>query len=145
MPQLTVALVPAPDQIVVRLTGDADLSGVPLVSDSLARAAALGTRQVVVDVAGARFWDCTVLHALAVATRYLTGDGRACRIVGAPAATRRLIRLADMSHELELDGPVSAVPPSSPGRNPGRRPVADHAVPPGFRQALVSAGALPPY
>jgi len=143
MPQLSVALVPAPDQVVVRLTGDADLSGVPLVSDSLTRAAALGTRQVVVDVAGARFWDCTVLHALAVATRDLAGDGRACRIVGAPAATRRLIRLADMSDELELDGPVWAVPSSS-GRNPVRRPVADHGIPAVFRQALVSAGALPP-
>jgi anti-anti-sigma factor len=145
MPQLTVALVPAPDQVVVRLTGDADLSAVPLVSDALAQAAGLGTRQVVVDVASARFWDCTVLHALAAARRDLASDGRGCRIVGAPAATRRLIRLADMGDQLELDGPVTGVPPSSsPDRTPVRRPVADHAVPGPYRQALVSAGALPP-
>ena len=58
MPQLNVALVPAPDQVVVRLTGDADLSTAPLVADALTQAAGLRTPQVVVDLAGTRFWDC---------------------------------------------------------------------------------------
>ena len=51
MPLLNVALVPAPDQVVVRLTGDADLSTVPLLADALTQAAGLGTRDLVVDVA----------------------------------------------------------------------------------------------
>ena len=65
MPQLNVALVPAPDQVVVRLTGDADLSTAPLVADALMQAARLRTRQVVVDLAGARFWDASGLRTLA--------------------------------------------------------------------------------
>jgi anti-anti-sigma regulatory factor len=58
VPQLNAALVPAPDQVVVRLAGDADLSTAPTIAEALTRAAGLGTRQVVVDVAGAHFWDC---------------------------------------------------------------------------------------
>ena len=65
MPHLQTTLVRAPDQVVVRLTGDVDLSTAPLVADALAQAAELRTRQVVVDLAGARFWDCSGLHVLA--------------------------------------------------------------------------------
>ena len=146
MPQLNVALVPAPDQVVVRLTGEADLSTVPLVSDAMQQATGLGTRQLVVDVAGARFWDVAVLHVLADATRHLAADGRSCRIVGAPAATRRLIRLADMGEELDLDGPVSAVAETRPEEQavPARRRAA-RRVPAVFRTLpdLVAAGTRP--
>jgi anti-anti-sigma factor len=146
MPQLNVALVPAPDQVVVRLTGDADLSTVPLVSDALQQATGLGTRQLVVDVAAARFWDVAVLHVLADVTRQLVADGRGCRIVGAPAATRRLIRLADMGEELDLDGPVSAVAETRPEQEvvPARRRGARRA-PAFFRTLphLTTAGTRP--
>ncbi len=104
MPQLNAALVPAPDQVVVRLVGDADLSMAPLVADALSQAAGLGTRQVVVDVARARFWDCSVLHALAGFTRQLSAADRACRIVGALPETRRLIGMANLAGRLQLDG-----------------------------------------
>jgi anti-anti-sigma factor len=106
VPLLTVALVPAPDRIVVRLTGETDLSTAPLLTDELTRAAALGTRAVIVDVAGVRFWDCSGLHALVDLTAELSRAGRPVRIVGAGAQTRRLIAMADFSAELELDGPV---------------------------------------
>jgi anti-anti-sigma factor len=89
---------------VVRLVGDADLSMAPLVADALSQAAGLGTRQVVVDVARARFWDCSVLHALAGFTRQLSAADRACRIVGALPATRRLIGMANLAGRLQLDG-----------------------------------------
>jgi anti-anti-sigma factor len=106
VPQLTVALVPAPDRIVVRLTGETDLSTAPLLIDELVRAAAQGTRAVIVDVSGVRFWDCSGLHALADLTAQLRTAGRQCRIVGAGPATRRLIGMADFTAALELDGPV---------------------------------------
>lgn len=106
MPQLNVALVPAPDQVVVRVTGEADLSTAGLVTDALTQAAALGTESVVVDVAAARFWDCSALHALATFTTDLARAGRRCRVVGATAATRRLVVLADFATTLVLDGPV---------------------------------------
>ena len=122
MPLLTVALVPAPDRIVVRLIGEADLSTAPLLSDELARAAARGTRSVIVDVSAVRFWDCSGLHALADLTSELVDDGRQVRLVGAGRQTRRLIAMADFSAALELDGPV---PLSDLARGqPGRAPAA---------------------
>jgi anti-anti-sigma factor len=146
VPPLNVALVPGPDQVVVRLTGDADLSTVPLVADALAQGAGLGTRQVVVDVAGAHFWDCSGLRALAEFTSDLAASGRSCRIVGALAATRRLIGLADLTDHLVLDGPLPAQPvrPPVPARPAARarRPVGVHPVPVRGAQSPVAAGRL---
>src|SRR3954462_3779764 len=133
VPLLNVALVPAPDQVVVRLTGDADLSTIPLLSDALAQAAGLGTRDLVVDVAAARFWDSSALRALATVSSELGRAGRGCRIVGAGPAARRLIRAADLADSLELDGPVveraTPEPPATPLAEPPRRPAATRAEP----------------
>jgi anti-anti-sigma factor len=142
VPPLNVALVPGPDQVVVRLTGDADLSTVALLGDGLIQGAGLGTRHVVVDVAGAHFWDCSGLRTLAAFTGNLTAAGRSCRIVGALAATRRLLALADLTDRLVLDGPLPALPaqPAVPPRRgaPAHRPVSRHPVPVPVR------GAQPP-
>jgi anti-anti-sigma factor len=110
VPLLNVTLVPAPDRVVVRVTGDADLSTAALLTDALARAAALGTRHVVVDVAGARFWDCSGLHVLRACTAELRVADRSCRLVGAPRATRQLITAAFLTEHLVLDGPLSELP-----------------------------------
>jgi len=106
VPLLNVALVPAPDLVVVRLTGESDLSTAGQLTDALTQAAGLGTDAVVVDVAAVRFWDCSGLHALADFTADLATAGRQCRIVGATAATRRLVVLAGFAPALALDGPV---------------------------------------
>ncbi len=142
MPLLNVALVPAPDQVVVRLTGEVDLSSAPLLGDGLSQAGGLGTRQVVVDVAGARFWDLSGLYELTEFTADLAAEGRSCRIVGAPAATRRLIELAELTADLNLGGPLRELPASRPV--PLRRPVPGHAVRhrPG-QPGLVTAGGPP--
>jgi anti-anti-sigma factor len=129
VPLLNVALVPAPHQVVVRLTGEADLSSAPQLSDALVQAGGLGTRQVVVDVAAVRFWDLSGLYALIEFTADLAAEERSCRVVGAPAPTRRLIELAGLGAELNLDGPLRELPP--PVRpTPVRRPVPEHAVRP---------------
>jgi anti-anti-sigma factor len=149
VPQLNVALVPAPDQVVVRLTGDADLSTAPLVADALMQAARLRTRQVVVDLAGARFWDASGLRTLADFTRELAADGRACRIVGALPGMRRLIGMAGLADSLLLDGPLADRPrPTAAasaerrgrGRMPGRGPATGHPEPQPSAQPL-RAGA----
>ncbi len=122
MPPLTVALVPAPDRVVVRLTGECDLSTDPLLTRELGRAAALGTSAVIVDVSGVRFWDCSGLHALAGLTAELGTAGRQCRLVGAGPATRRLIGIAGFAGALDLDGPVQVS--RRPRRQPGYPPAA---------------------
>jgi anti-anti-sigma factor len=114
LPLLNVALVPGPDQTVVRLTGEVDLSSAGLLADALEQAGRLDAESVVVDAAQVRFWDCSGLHALADFTAELSRAGRRCRIVGATAATRRLIVLADFAPALVLDGPVH-LPAVTPG------------------------------
>ena len=146
MPLLNVALVPAPDQVVVRLTGEADLSSAPLLSDALTQAGGLGTRQVVVDVGSVRFWDLSGLYALTEFTADLAAEERSCRIVGAPAVTRRLIQLASLGGALNLDGPLRELPPST-RPTPSRRPVPEHAVRPrpvASELAAVGGGPLWP-
>jgi anti-anti-sigma regulatory factor len=131
---LNVALVPGPDQVVVRFTGDADLSTVPVITEALGHSAALGTRQVVVDLAAAHLWDLSTLHALVAFTGELAAADRSCRIVGALSATRRLIGLARLADRLVLDGPLppSARRPAGRPRQgmPARRPMSGHPVPP---------------
>jgi anti-anti-sigma factor len=130
VPQLTITLVPAPDQVVVRITGDSDLSTAPLIAEALRQAAGLGTRQIVVDLSGARIWDCSGLHALVTFTADLATAGRSCRIVGAPARTRQLISAARLTDALQLDGPLSPRPgPTSPDRPVGASTAGLTAVP----------------
>jgi anti-anti-sigma factor len=144
---LNVALVPGPDQVVVRFTGEADLATSPVISDTLGAAAALGTRQVVVDVATTKFWDVSGLHALVAFTAELTAADRSCRIVGASADTRRLIALARLGDRLVLDGPVPVPPRRAASRpRPGvapRRPPGGHPAPARGGQPPVAAGRLP--
>jgi anti-anti-sigma factor len=144
---LNVSLVPGPDRVVVRFTGEADLATSPVISEALGRAAALGTPQVVVDVATTKFWDVSGLHALVDFTGELSAADRSCRIVGAAADTRRLIALAGFAGDLELDGATPALPwgsvrPPRPGP-PARRPVGGRAAPAGGGQPPVTAGRLP--
>lgn len=106
MPLLSTTLVPGPHQVVVRFTGEVDLSTAGQVRDALRRAAEPGCARVVVDVAQATFWDCSGLHELAAFTEELTQSGRQCRIVRATPATRRLIGLANFAPLLHLDGPI---------------------------------------
>ena len=154
MPLLNVALVPAPAQVVVRLTGESDLSTAALLADALTQAAALGTDSVVVDVAAVTFWDCSGLHALSAFTAELSAAGRSCRLVGAPAATRRLIGAAVMTDNLVLDGPLPERPAPAPrqptegrpadGRTeaPARRPMSGRPVPARSGRATATALAV---
>ena len=140
MPHLQTAVVRAPDQVVVRLTGDIDVLAAPRLTRVLQEAAVAGRGAVVVDVAGARFRDCSGLQVLAVFTDVLIPAGRRCRVVGAPAVTRRLVRSAGLGERLELDGPVDqadphpAVPVPAPRTSsPGRRAVVPYPVRPARR------------
>lgn len=127
MPHLQIALVRAPDQVVVRLTGEADVSTARRLSAALAEAA-VGCRAVVVDVAGVRFRDSSGLETLALFTEALVPAGRRCRLVGAPAATRHLVRSSGLDGRLELDGPVDAAA--------GVRPPAPRIPAPACRAGL---------
>nr|WP_239522359.1 STAS domain-containing protein [Geodermatophilus sabuli] len=133
---MQVALVPAPDQVVVRVTGDADVSTVARLTGALEEAAALGTGRVVVDVAGTRFRDSSGLQALTAFTAALAPAGRQCRVVGAPPATRRLVRAAGLADRLELDGPLAGADPVRPLRAPAVTAPIPHLPAPPTRRAV---------
>ncbi|TFV65356.1 UNVERIFIED_ORG: anti-sigma factor antagonist [Bacillus sp. AZ43] len=137
MPLLDAALVPAPDLVVVRLTGDADLSTASLVEDALAQASALGTPRVVVDVARTRFWDCSNLHVLVAFTRSLRSAGRDFRVVGAQPDTRRLIGMANLTGLLGLEAAAAPTRPRATTPRSHRSPQQRWAPVAG---ALASAG-----
>jgi anti-anti-sigma factor len=111
VPHLQIAVVRAPDQVVVRLTGDVDAPVAGRLAQALQEAAVTGHGTVVVDVAGAHFRDCSGLRVLAGFSDALVPAGRSCRVVGAPTATRRFIRSEGFGDRLELDGPVDEVDP----------------------------------
>jgi anti-anti-sigma regulatory factor len=119
---LSVAVVPAPALVVVRLTGDAGVPTLTRLASALTRAAGHGTGSVVVDVAGARFADGSALQALAGFSDTLAAAGRRCRVVGAPAAVRRQVAESGLAGRLELDGPLSGQDPVRPRPWPVRRP-----------------------
>ena len=129
MPHLHIAVVPAPDQVVVRLTGEVGGAAAPRLTRALHEAAVTGRGAVVVDVAGASFGDCSGLHVLAEFTDELVPAGRRCRIVGAPAVTRRLVRASGLGERLELDGPADQAEPRPAALPSSRAPSsARHAV-----------------
>jgi anti-anti-sigma regulatory factor len=128
---LSVAVVPAPALVVVRLTGDAGRPTLARLASALTRAAEHGTGIVVVDVAGARFADGSALQALAGFSDTLAAAGRRCRVVGAPAAVRRQVADSGLAGRLELDGPLSGQDPVRPRPRPDREPaVAGWSPPP---------------
>ena len=104
MSLLDIAVLTDEERVVVRLTGEADLSTAAELASALGRAAALGSGDVVIDVTGVRFCDCSGLRALAAfATRY----GRGCRLTGASQRLRRLLELAGFTDL--VDGTAPAV------------------------------------
>jgi anti-anti-sigma factor len=103
VPLLTLAVLPTVDRVVVRLSGDSDLSTRPVLEEALHRARDLGSAQVELDVAAVRFWDCSGLQTLSSFTARLAAAGRRCVVVGASGRTRRLIDLAGFGGSLQLD------------------------------------------
>ena len=137
MPHLQTAVVRAPDQVVVRLTGDVEASTAAQLVIVLQQAAVAGGGAVVVDVAGVRFGDCAGLHVLASFSDALVPAGGRCRIVGAPAAVRRLVRSEGLDGRLELDGPVD------PAEPPTAIPVPHARTPSPARRAVLPYLARP--
>ena len=94
MPLLEIEVVPDGAGVVVRLTGEADLSTGAELSARLRAAAGHGGGAVLVDVAGLRYCDCSAVRTLAGFAGELRSDGRSCRLVGASGRVRRMLELA---------------------------------------------------
>lgn len=89
---VTVSVPVATDAVVVRLSGEADLSTATQLTRELHSAAAAGL-PVEVDLADVRFVDSSCLAALSAFGSDLLAAGRSCRFIGVPPRTRRLLEL----------------------------------------------------
>ena len=101
VPLLELDVVADVDGVVVRLTGEADLSTEPELAAGLRAAADSGSATVLLDAAGLRYCDCSALRALAAFAGELRAAGRSCRLVAASARVRRLLELAGLTDQLE--------------------------------------------
>lgn len=90
---VTVSVPAATDAVVVRLSGEADLSTADHLRRELRSAAAAGI-PVEVDVADVQFFDSSCLGALSAFRADLRAAGRSCRLIGVPPRTRELLELS---------------------------------------------------
>jgi anti-anti-sigma factor len=89
---VTVSVPAATDAVVVRLSGEADISTAPQLDRDLRTAAAAGL-PVQIDLTDVQFADSSCLTALSAFTADLRATGRSCRLVGVSRRTRRLFEL----------------------------------------------------
>jgi anti-anti-sigma factor len=101
VPQLTVAVAPRADRVVVSLTGEADLSSRSELALRLTDAARAGD-PVELDLAGVRFFDSSCIGTIGRFSRSQRSAGRHCRLVGVPPRTRRLIELVGLTDQLDV-------------------------------------------
>jgi anti-anti-sigma factor len=104
---LDLAAVADGGDVVVHLSGEADLSTVGELADGLRAAAALGSGAVLLDVAALRFCDCSALRVVASFVAEVRSAGRGSRLLSASGAVRRLIELAGFADLLDTSA-VSA-------------------------------------
>lgn len=91
---VTVSVPAATDAVVIRLSGEADVSTAPQLSRDLHTASAAGL-PVEIDLADVQFADTSCLTALSAFSSDLRAAGRTCRVVGVSPRTRRLLELTD--------------------------------------------------
>lgn len=97
---LEIQLVRAPDQLVVRLSGEVDISNAAKIPATV-HAAAGDVSLVVLDLAELRFADSAYLHATVSIAERLAEEGKRLAIRNAPKHAQRLLELAQLTHLLD--------------------------------------------
>jgi anti-anti-sigma factor len=106
VPLLELDVVAGVGGVVVRLTGEADLSTGPQLAAGLREAAGSGSGAVLLDATGLRYCDCSAVRTLAAFAGELRAAGRGCRLVAASARVRRLLELAGLTDLLDSPAPM---------------------------------------
>lgn len=89
------------DAVVVRLGGELDLYNAHLVRDALFESVADSPQRLVVDLAGVRFIDSTVLGVLIEASTRLP-DRRAFLLASAGLEARRALQISGLDRHFRL-------------------------------------------
>jgi anti-anti-sigma factor len=104
-------------QLLLRLTGEFDLAGVPSFERELERMED-GTRTLVLDLRDVTFMDSSGLRAIVIADQQARAEGRRCVVVRGPEQVDHVLDLTGIGERLELvDQPPGA--PAARGRRSG--------------------------
>ena len=119
LPYLTITAEYQPEQLVLRLRGELDVSN----GDWLWRAISAAAhdrwwRTLVLDLSSLSFTDCSGLSVLVRAHRRLAGQGRRLVLAGARPMVRRLLTLTRLDTYLDLRAPEAAAVVPRPRRSP---------------------------
>ncbi|HSL56485.1 MAG TPA: STAS domain-containing protein [Acidimicrobiales bacterium] len=96
-PLLTLETFDDPDEVVVVVRGELDVTSSPSLVEHLDRLAVAGASRVTLDCRHVAFVDASGLGALLAARDRLEGDGRAITLRHPSPVMRRLLHLADLS------------------------------------------------
>lgn len=107
----------------VRLVGEIDLDSAPRLRRALRRAAPEATSELVVDLSGVTFMDCSGLGELLDARAHLGGG---LHLRGVPQRVRDLLRLAGLDGVFDIADDVAAETPDGPR---ARGDASEQAVP----------------
>ncbi len=95
-----------PAQVLIRVTGEVDLSNAARVEAAIDSASKEKSERVIVDLSGLEFIDSTGLSVLVEATRRSRENGNHLQVRGAKGQVRRILEVAGLHEWLrESDGP----------------------------------------
>jgi anti-sigma B factor antagonist len=101
VPLLELDVVADAGGVVVRLSGEADLSTAEQLAAGLRAAAGHDSGAVLLDGSGLRYCDLSAVRTMTAFAAELRSSGRHCRLVAASARVRRLLQLAGLTDLLD--------------------------------------------
>lgn len=112
--QLSTDVVMDGTRAQVRVVGDLDLEGAPVLDEEFRALLALGVKTVVVDMSAVTFLDSTGLRALIVGRELLGAGGATITLHGVSGVVERVLQMTGLM-EL-LTGPVdnASTAPANP-------------------------------
>jgi anti-anti-sigma factor len=131
---------PGDGYVAVRVTGDVDTGTQPELAEALERALAIGSRSILVDLTGVRFFAAAGVHCVEHAVGALEARGGAAHLVcPRPGAAWRVVSLLGLQRRWLVHQDVAAAVagcttrrrPTAPGAGAKRRTRPDK--PPDFR------------
>jgi anti-sigma B factor antagonist len=88
--------------VIVRLSGEADITTAPALAEALGSRAAENTALLVVDASGLSFIDSAAIHVLVVAHHRLHSAGRRLALVSPVPAVMRVLQLTGLDRVIAV-------------------------------------------
>jgi anti-anti-sigma factor len=99
-----------PDRVVLRLRGELDLAGAPLLRDQIERLEVPATTMIVLDLEGLQFMDSTGLRAILSARERALERGQGFAVTPGSQQVQRLLAVTRVGDHLRvLDSPDELV------------------------------------